>query len=737
MGYIGQFIIAMVFTGSTTFVLGIFVYLKGRRNKINITFALYSLSISWWSLTQIGNVYGPTLEDSLFWARIEQMGVVFIPTFFLHFIAALLNLRRPYLLRFCYCFSGIIAALSPTTTLISPEAERKFGLINFGEPGLLYPLIILFFVLSVTYALYSLFKAYKNSAGARRNQLKYLLWPSVLGYLGGGANFLLVYDINAYPFNPFGTYVVGLYTLAIAYAILKYRLLDINIALTRAGIFALVYSLVLGIPFIIGYQTKSWFTVAISMFILATGGPLIYRYLQRQAEARLRSEDLKKYETLTKFAATMWKVRELDRLVKLIVYRLVKTLKVFYAGIYIFDEKENCYILKSHYTFRKLARQPPELISPESDFIKFLHRWRKELLYEDLARLTQEKSDSKEESYISLDKVEFVLRSIKASLVIPHFLEDHLIGFLVLGEKEKAKAYSPEDVTALTVLSRSASLAIMNAIFIIKLRETEWELAEAQRVTQIGYLSSAAGHQINNVLNNIAGIAGNLCENEVIREHLKDDPQAISALEASIHDIYDSVEGGGLIIDELKDYAKVEEEKKFVPVNIKEVLDKTLRLLSLQVGKFETVDMDISISQDLPPVLGSSVQLESVFVNMFNNSYDAIYEKKQYLEEHPELGIKDYKGKIQVNAEYKKGEVLMHVVDDGKGITGDVRRRLFTPLYTTKGSQEKRKEKKMTGGTGIGLYTILVIIRNHGGSIKLQSTEFLKGTDFLITLPIS
>ena len=42
----------------------------------------------------------------------------------------------------------------------------------------------------------------------------------------------------------------------------------------------------------------------------------------------------------------------------------------------------------------------------------------------------------------------------------------------------------------------------------------------------------------------------------------------------------------------------------------------------------------------------------------------------------------------------------------------------------------------MTGGTGIGLYTILIIIKNHGGTIKLNKTEFLKGADFLITLPV-
>ncbi|MFC1599174.1 ATP-binding protein [Candidatus Omnitrophota bacterium] len=703
---------------------------------MNLTFAFYSLSISWWSLTQIGNIHGPSLQTSLLWARIEQMGVVFIPTFFLHFITVFLGLRRPHLLRFCYSFSTLIAVLSPTTTLVSPSAERKFGVINFGEPGLLYPFIILFFVTCTIYVIYALFSAYRHSTGARRNQLRYLIWPSLLGYLGGSANFLLVYDVNVYPLNPFGTYFVGLYTLAIAYAIIKYRLMEINIALTRAGIFAVVYTLVLGIPFWVGFKTGLWVWAMLLMGALASTGPFIYNYLRQQAERRLRADDLKKHQALTKFAATMWKVRELDRLVRLIVYRLVKTLRVSYAGIYIFDDEDNCYILRSHHAFQKSVYPPPERISQDTDFINFLHNWRKELLYDDIPRLTQEHSQMHNGSNtINFEKVDFLLHAIKASLVIPHFLEDHLIGFLVLGEKEKAKAYSQEDVTALTVLSRSASLAIMNAIFIMKLRETEWELAEAQRVTQIGYLSSAAGHQVNNILNNIAGIAANLLEDDSLRRHLKDDPEAIAVLEKYVNDIYDSVEGGALIIDELKDYAKVEQKKKLCPVSIKEILDKTRRLLSLQVGKFETIEIDVDIPSDLPDVLGSSVQLESVFVNMFNNSYDAIYEKKEYFKSRPEQADGGYMGKITIRASYDKGRINISVSDDGKGIPRDVQKRLFTPLYTTKGSQEKRQEKKITGGTGIGLYTILVIVRNHGGTIRLQGSEFLKGSEFLITLP--
>jgi signal transduction histidine kinase len=109
---------------------------------------------------------------------------------------------------------------------------------------------------------------------------------------------------------------------------------------------------------------------------------------------------------------------------------------------------------------------------------------------------------------------------------------------------------------------------------------------------------------------------------------------------------------------------------------------------------------------------------------------------KHYVQQHPELGINNYKGRLEINVTRQKGSVHIHIMDNGIGIPQEVQKRLFTPLYTTKASSEKRKEQKLSGGTGIGLYTILVIIKKHGGTIKLNKTEPLKGSDFLIELPI-
>jgi signal transduction histidine kinase len=438
----------------------------------------------------------------------------------------------------------------------------------------------------------------------------------------------------------------------------------------------------------------------------------------------------------------------LDELLKLIVYRLVKTLKVSYAGIYLFAEGEADYVLRAGRFLKGLSEVPPgQGVEKNSDFVRFILAWQKDFLYEDIQRLQQESAyypgnkrvgqNIENNHQAKLSVVLAKMQELNVHLVIPHFLEKELIGFLVLGQKVSGKHYSEADIEVLTTLSRSASLAIMNALFTIELKNTEGELAEAHRVAQIGYLSSAIGHQMKNILNNIVQTANSLLDNDALSASIKDKPELNSLFGQRIQDIFSSAEDGMVIIDELRDYAKSDKDKDFSLVKLKDILDKAIKVLSVDTHKFQDIDIEIKVGDDLPAILGSFVGLQNVFVNMINNAYDAIQEKKYYLREHPVAGSADYRGKIEVTAVWQKGNIRTHILDNGIGMSPEVRKRLFTPLYTTKASSEKRQEQKTTGGTGIGLYAILVIVRNHGGSIRVDKTEYLQGTDFLIELPIA
>ncbi len=478
------------------------------------------------------------------------------------------------------------------------------------------------------------------------------------------------------------------------------------------------------------------------MGILATSGVFIYNSLRKRAETVFLKKDLKRYATLEKFSYTLGLARELEleRLCKLITYRLVKTMDVSYGVIYLLEGEENKFFLKASHSLKGIKPSVTELPA-ESNLIKFIRFWKEGFAYEDLQNLTIEKlndsnGNQKKHCDADLSKASAEMEELKAKLVMPHFLEGELIGFMIMGEKTDSRSYSSADISSLNTLSRSVGLAITNAISMIKLRDREREFSDAARIIEIGNYASGTEHQLGNVLNSIIWACHGLKSDKAIINVLQHDPEANLAFGKRVDAIVTDAKDGGTIVKEIRDYSQQGASQQHTLTDLKGVLDKALRILLIHVNKFQNIDISIDISSDVPDVMGSPVGLQQVFINMFNNGYDSIQEMKEHINSHPELGITDYKGRIEVRVQRVKGNVEIHIIDNGKGMTEEISRKLFGPHFTTKGSNEKRKEMNLNGGTGIGLYIMRRIIFDHGGTIALFKSEPLKGADFIIQLPV-
>ena len=108
-----HFVIALWVTALSAFLLVIFVYFRNRKNITNITFCLYSLSITWWSFCQIWLIACDKRLTALIWTRIEQVGVFFIPTFFVHFVISFLKIKnKGWLIRLGYLLSMFSASFT-------------------------------------------------------------------------------------------------------------------------------------------------------------------------------------------------------------------------------------------------------------------------------------------------------------------------------------------------------------------------------------------------------------------------------------------------------------------------------------------------------------------------------------------------------------------------------------------------------------------------------------------------
>lgn len=715
--------------------LGLFVYFHNRRSHINISFALLCLCTFGWQFSWFILFNITKQEFALSLVKIGYLWIIFIPAVFFNFFRLFLSSDGidKYFTRISYV-AGVVFTIFLLSSHYFIKGVYRYYWGFYPEAGILHPFYLLVLFIVVARAVFILLSSLNKEKRfpQRYNQIKYILL-ALFFYIPASADFIVNYGVEFYPLG-FVSVIIAF--LIFSYTIVRFRLLDINLAITRAGIFAVVYFPIIFVPFWLGSKfiyTNLWWIPISLMGILATLGVFIFNSLRRQTENKILAKDLIKYAILKRFSAALSKMRDIgpDRLCKLILYRLVRIMGISRGVIYLADEDGNRCIPKAVYTFRGTKVENLEELLAENSLVKFITAYRKEFMIDDLQRLSSDPLPG-----IDYAQVIAQMRQLKVVLIIPSFLENKLFGFLVLGEKSAGRPYSKSDIEVLATLSHSASLAILNATFALKLKDKERELADKSRIIEIGNLASATGHQLGNVLNNIINFGCGILDNDAILEALKDHPKAMADFDKLVKMIITDAQDGDRIIEEIRGYSRQEGNRELSSVNLKDVLDRTLGILYIQVNRFQNIGININISPDVPLVLASPVGMQNIFVNMLNNSYDSIQEIKAYLQSHPEIGLNGYKGRIDINISRSKDKVDIRISDNGMGMTEDISRRLFTPNYTTKASIDKRREIKLSGGTGIGLFTIRFLLNDYGGTVKLCRTEPLKGADFLIQLPI-
>ena len=164
------------------------------------------------------------------------------------------------------------------------------------------------------------------------------------------------------------------------------------------------------------------------------------------------------------------------------------------------------------------------------------------------------------------------------------------------------------------------------------------------------------------------------------------------------------------LIDNLLKFSRPQ-KVRHAKLEMAEVMEGVLSLLETQLEK-TGVNVDFSVSPDLPQVEADYYQLQQVFLNLILNSIQAMPEGGR-------LGL-DIKP-------LNHDAVRITVSDTGGGIPQEHLSRVFEPFFSTKDSGQ---------GTGLGLAIVSKIIRDHGGNIEAHSTPG-EGATFSITMPVT
>jgi len=738
-----HYFLALVATAATHFVLAIFVYLKGPRKLTNVTYASYSLAIAWWSSLEAFAITSSSAAAALFLWRFNHVGVIFIPIFFVHFVVSLLNeperRRKRRVVLLSYLMGACFLALDATGLLI-PGVVPKFSFHHFINPG---PAYLVFFCVWVGWAVYGLtllFKIYAKSRGVRRNQLRYFCWSMLVAYIGGAPNFLPTFNIEIPVLMPFGTYAIPAYAFMTTYAVVRYRLMDINLIFTRTAVFMAVYVLALGGPLLVALPLQPrleqilgprwWVWLLIAYAALATAAHYANLYFQRQADNRLLAEQ-RRYQTVLRQAAQgMTLIKEMDRLLNLVVHILTRTVRISHAAVYLLDKEPRVYVLRAVRGTHDL--EVGQTIRADSPLIHELTRQRGAVVQEELKLQLQGGGGSE-----SLRAAEQMMGTIKASVIVPSLVEERLIGFLMLGEKRSTQAYSQDDLQVFEVLASQAALAIENAQFYEELQRTQADLFQTAKMATLGQMAGGMSHQINNRFYVLTILAGTM------KAAMKDvdlataDPATRQALWTKALEVFHKIEDnsirGGDIVKTLLKFSRPSKDAQ--PITIAQVVATALEMLKYRVN-LEAVQLTQQFSEDLPTLRGNLNQLADSCFNLLSNAYDATQKKEELLKaQHLTPGPRDptpYQGRLTLTARVEQLNhqrwVVLEVEDNGVGMSPQEQTQLFIPFFTTKATAEK--------GTGLGLFIIKRIIEQHGGTITAASTYGV-GTTFTMRLPVT
>jgi signal transduction histidine kinase len=253
----------------------------------------------------------------------------------------------------------------------------------------------------------------------------------------------------------------------------------------------------------------------------------------------------------------------------------------------------------------------------------------------------------------------------------------------------------------------------INATLLVARNLTEEEVvrAEAIRAAQlaaIGELASGVAHEINNPINGIINYA------QIILD-VPEDKEAMANLQNIIS------EGKRIagIVSNLLDFARRREEILALS-EVDKILLNSLQLVDHLLKK-DGISCSVSIDDDLPSLLCNEQQLQQVILNMISNARYAL--NKRFPKRCPE---KLFVIKVELRGTDEKECIRLTFTDHGVGIAPEIQNRLFDPFFSTKPKGE---------GTGLGLSISHGLVRDHGGTIKVQS-NLGEWTRFIIDLPV-
>ncbi|MBF0484360.1 MAG: hypothetical protein HQL25_06600 [Candidatus Omnitrophica bacterium] len=560
--YFNIYAIPPLITDILILAIGLFVFFKNKTAAVNKQFFYFCISLFGWLLGFVLMYFSNDPVKGLIFVKIGFTFTYFVPICIFHFSVSILNLVSKYkkFLLFLYCSSIPFIVLGwKTSTIYAGLSNRYWGFYPIA--GKYYFLVV---ILTGFLFLYSAVLLFKGSIAAKRRgeialfyQINYVFFAVLVGTTGI-IDYIIKYGISFYP----TAYISALgFISLIAYAIVRYRLMDIRLAVTKAGLFVLIYALVLGIPFLVGkYFTHNWFVPTALAVVLASFGPFIYSRLRQGAENRILAEQKRNQESLLQIAKQLTHIKEKDKLVEFVCDAVYKLMNLSKVSIYTLDETSSA----------------------------------------DASSALRIADDASAELVIDIG-------------------HEEVLGRIELGAKLDGAGFSEDDVSILNIIAEQCALALENVIYLQREKQRIIQQEAEAKARSLDVMIGSLAHEIQNPL---AGAIGNL---DVLNEIMSGDLDEGSrvAVKESLKYVNEPLKRVSKMIAVLHNYSKGYSTNDFQTFDVIDALNDFKVLVQARL-KRENLEINYEVGENLPKIKGVSVWIQEALMNFVSNSIHAL-----------------------------------------------------------------------------------------------------------------
>jgi len=706
--------------------LGILIFFRNRAKRVNQIFGLMVFSIALWIififiyLNQIDPV------KIVLWANINFLVASTFPSFLLYFsyIFPVPNswpIKKSKLLIFIPMLIVWFFALTSKITIsaITPS-DYEYG---YG-----YYIFFLYFVLYIGFSFLKLVHSHRTTKGSAKEQVKFVLL-GLLIFAVLAASISLILPLlgikNLLIFGPLNSIV---FVCFVAYAITRYRLMDIRLVVIRSIAFGSIVLLITGIFAALSASlgrflevfigTKSDLLVGLIVaFLIAIAYSPIKKIIERATNAFLFKKTYNPDNVITEITEVSTSILDLKNMMASMSQTLEDAMHPNGIGFNLLDKQGKLQVTYEH----GFGKTIYDLTKGKEKVLPMYFKDSKQIYVIEELKTAYEQGEYKPKNV----KLMYALYEADIALIVPLFTKEKLIGIIAIGNKKSGDLYTKQDLHVLNIISGQAAVGIENALlyeeqklFGIKLEKTVKERTAELRVANVQLTKldeaksefiSIASHQLRTPLTIIKGYISMILEGSF--------GKTSKVIHENLNKVYSSNERLIGLVEDLLNISRIEsgrQEYNFQPINL---IDLGQTVFDELVQKAKDKGLKFNFTKPpkaLPKVVADSDKLHEVMINFTDNSV-------KYTP----------KGRVDMSIYQKDDNLIFAVKDTGIGMNEDDKGHLFKKFSRAEGTFLIHTE-----GTGLGLYVAKMIAESHMGKVWAESEGRGKGSTFYFSIPI-